>query len=703
MADFVQEFRKYILKSPLLFGVLVILLIRGTYMAKFQPQSAYVNNAIEKNKTEYNEILNKVKGKWNRETEKILKDIENKVKMQEEELAEYLGMEMMGEISHEECWKMKKKNANFENLRLKYELIKEQKEYVEENTKQRYFVYENGWNSFFGGQNLDMLLFLLISCSVPFVYCRDYENDMHRLLRLTKHGNRRYFWVKCGTSCFFSAFVVVTFWMEDYFVAKGKYGLNQGSAPIQSLSLFKDCQWHVSIQEMEVIALLLSCMGALYYTVFLQLLSVIFKQVLYAVVVGVGAVMLPYYMLQREKLIKLPLISTFLSRWELLRGIRQKNGEWFTFSRTQFLLLCMGAAGMMVLFLATSNICYQRRKIPFRHFRLGILCIIASLLSVCTGCEKDTQLTERATYDQNTLGELFSYGNKIISIGDASYKIYTGESGDDLFADPFHSQLEWSEIHALNMQGKNLYFRQDRGEGEYEIVALNVENGETKVVYNNASSLDGMDYLDIKALTTNVVQEDKTNVHIASQWVEDYYYYQIENGKLTQINMKKHTEEVILDDISSEVNACSNGILFYVKDSDYNIWTYDILNHKNQLLSEDSVIYAKATDRGIFYQNGVGEVYFFDSYNKTNKKITDKLQGDLGWADERFIYFMKEDKIVRFDISSQEQEVCYRTDKTITSMAGVEDGYLYLKVIDEKQEQKDVVVCKNEFLENICD
>ena len=50
--------------------------------------------------------------------------------MQEEELAEYLGMEMMGEISHEECWKMKKKNANFENLRLKYELIKEQKEYV---------------------------------------------------------------------------------------------------------------------------------------------------------------------------------------------------------------------------------------------------------------------------------------------------------------------------------------------------------------------------------------------------------------------------------------------------------------------------------------------------------------------------------------------------------------------------------------------
>lgn len=317
------------------------------------------------------------------------------------------------------------------------------------------------------------------------------------------------------------------------------------------------------------------------------------------------------------------------------------------------------------------------------------------MLSVCTGCEKDTQLTERATYDQNTLGELFSYGNKIISIGDASYKIYTGESGDDLFADPFHSQLEWSEIHALNMQGKNLYFRQDRGEGEYEIVALNVENGETKVVYNNASSLDGMDYLDIKALTTNVVQEDKTNVHIASQWVEDYYYYQIENGKLTQINMKKHTEEVILDDISSEVNACSNGILFYVKDSDYNIWTYDILNHKNQLLSEDSVIYAKATDRGIFYQNGVGEVYFFDSYNKTNKKITDKLQGDLGWADERFIYFMKEDKIVRFDISSQEQEVCYRTDKTITSMAGVEDGYLYLKVIDEKQEQKDVVVTLN--------
>ena len=103
--------------------------------------------------------------------------------------------------------------------------------------------------------------------------------------------------------------------------------------------------------------------------------------------------------------IKLPLISTFLSRWEVLRGIRQKNGE------------------------------------------------------------------------------LFSYGNKIISIGDASYKIYIGEKGDDLFADPFHSQLEWSEIHALNMQGKTLYFRQDRSEGEYEIVALNVENGETKVVY----------------------------------------------------------------------------------------------------------------------------------------------------------------------------------------------------------------------------
>ncbi|MDE6635789.1 MAG: hypothetical protein K2K09_04185 [Lachnospiraceae bacterium] len=272
--------------------MIIVLLIRGLYICE-ENANMYVDTGIERNKADYMQLMDELSGVLTPEKQQMLADMEEKNNSISQEIADSGLRNFQGELADEEYWNICKKNVGFHSLRNKVDLIQAQADYVKEDMSKRYFMYENGWKQFFGNRNINYPLLFLLIISITAIFCRDYETDMYRINRTTANGDAVCYISKITAGIIVSVFTAWSFWLEDILTAHMRFGLNNPDYPLQSISMFKDSRFDMTIGNTALLCLLFSILGAAFFSVILMFAAILFRKNMYAIVVSLAVCVLP--------------------------------------------------------------------------------------------------------------------------------------------------------------------------------------------------------------------------------------------------------------------------------------------------------------------------------------------------------------------------------------------------------------------------
>ncbi len=687
MEMFGQELQKCMKKSHILLVTLLLLVIAGCYKIWMEPANIYVDVKIEEKKAQYMQLMDRLEGAWTEETSCYFEEIEDKLSKERNEIAKAGELEVSGTLSKENYWQIVKKNGEYRELNEKFELIQDQKAYVEEDVQNRFFLYENGWNQFFGNRSINYWLLFLLILNVPVIFCRDYETDMYRINRVTRYGNAKYYFCKIGVGMFLSCLFTILFWLEDLVVCHIRFGLGQWNVPIQSLSIFKACKWKVSIGFGAVISLLLTLLGACFFSTILMLFSVLLRKSLYAIVITVVICILPIYMEITKWLCNLPLPTAYLDEQGFLLGYPSDQGDKIMYTMPQVLerILCSGF--VMFLCVMLGYFLYQQKnivKILIRTVKRSCFLPLLGVILTMTSCGVNEKAGESTYFDTITFGEFFVSDAGIISASQNKYSIYNEKNRTDLFQDPFFLEQEKETITLLNVQGNKLYYRKNKEYSEYEVIELDLYSGESKSLYKkNTVSANGQDYLNIVSEHAGNMRDIIKEATGGCAWVDGELYYHIENQNLMQYNIRNKSDKVILNQIAEESISYANGYLLYINNKDYNIWMYNVNTGDNEKISEQSCLKMKAFQNCFYYQTANGALYRITPETNKVTKVQNYLNGMFSWMDEKYVYSMDGNYIYRYEYKDGKAADKYKINETITSMATLRpEGEIYLNVIN---------------------
>ncbi len=110
-----------------------------------------------------------------------------------------------------------------------------------------------------------MIAFVII-LSISGVYSNEYANKMHGILLTSKKGRKEVFWSKFAVSILFSVSCVIAFQLLNAGILTWMYGIPFTDTPLNSLSLFYKMPTTLTAQQMYIMQLAGSMVGAMVLT-----------------------------------------------------------------------------------------------------------------------------------------------------------------------------------------------------------------------------------------------------------------------------------------------------------------------------------------------------------------------------------------------------------------------------------------------------
>lgn len=180
------------------------------------------------------------------------------------------------------------------NNRRGFDLIFEQYMYVRENPENRYFTRTNGWNALLDDERPDFLLvFVLLLLAAPF-FIQETASGMDRLLLTGVHGGistaRGKINLMLGTTVLLCLFTS----MVRYGICRIRYGLPNGSFPMQSLSCFSSSEKTLTLFMAFILMTALRTLGYLLLSMAVMVVSAHTKKYALTLLLCSAGVLLPY-------------------------------------------------------------------------------------------------------------------------------------------------------------------------------------------------------------------------------------------------------------------------------------------------------------------------------------------------------------------------------------------------------------------------
>lgn len=395
------ELRKMLLKRK---GLLIIIaaLALKIAMLDFSPKTVYVNFKMEDNRQVFNSYMEVLSGELNDEKARYIAteetnfsniDAEND-KIQTAYINGRLDDLAFIEFVSEYNAVIEKKEA--------FSVVQGQYQAALGNEK-CWFGYYNDWAFVYSQSSQDWLLILLVLLLTVPVITSEYSGGMAYLLDTAVNGKRRLRLSKYAAVMLVTAAVTMLFFTGEMIYANEKYGLSNGSYPIQTVPQFAQSEYDLTLSEGAVFILLNRLLGMCLLAVTVFFTGCRTKKPMYAMFAGVSSVLLPALLLSKSRLFyELPLPVGLLSSAGFLRSrfeASYMSGEFITLTKSSYymtLILCCGT------FLLLSALSIFRIRLPGRKCA-ALLCVPCILL---TGCENKPEITAEAVYNRHGAYEI---------------------------------------------------------------------------------------------------------------------------------------------------------------------------------------------------------------------------------------------------------------------------------------------------------
>ena len=161
--------------------------------------------------------------------------------------------------------------------------------------------YTNGWSVLLNRGSPSILLLLLIGILVVPVICAEYRTEMLPFLHSAKNGQTRLLLSKLIAVLVSAVFSVTVLEMTELICISVRYGLPDGSVPVQSISYLEACPWNLTAVQAFGFRLVLLMLGGCYLAVLLLYLTLKLKRSVPALLAGFGITLFPLWMFTETK------------------------------------------------------------------------------------------------------------------------------------------------------------------------------------------------------------------------------------------------------------------------------------------------------------------------------------------------------------------------------------------------------------------
>lgn len=538
-----------------------------------------------------------------------------------------------GEITEEELDVQLCLSADGERRREEFAVISERFAQVQQNPERVYFLYANGWVGLLGNEHPDYLLvILLMLLTVPAV-CDEYASEMYPLLRTAVNGGARLFAAKAAAALLAAVLAAALMFAAETAYYAAAMGLPGGSFPLQSLPPFAASPYRISIFGAAALSLLNRCIGAVYLTVLLLCLSVLFRRALSAVFLGTAGIVLPYFLCAgsvNRYLLPTPLSFLLSCCW--LRGsMPAKPGaqEIITVTPAQYAAVLCASAGIAAVLFLTGMLVFAGVSVHRRRrVSCALLCLLLPLL--LTGCAEAPDPVPELSglcWDQwRPLPE----SAEIAIAGDYSsgYALRLTDSGETvpLIRDCFAGPGEVRRCSLPFIDGKTVYYLAEYSMYHDAVIALDTEDFSEKTVCETVSS-DNLDMRErLFGLGAYLPTPEPQIVHTESFFVHNGQLILSKNGGIFRHDLQSGTQTCIYAG-KAENLAVTCGFVYYI-DALFNLCRWDPAANRSETLPVGKTRRFYAAENGLYFRDLKDSAFYFTPPDGSRKELLPDFDED---------------------------------------------------------------------------
>lgn len=670
-----QEAKKCLIKKRLLILWMVLLACKFFYGMELQGEGRFISSDLEECKSSYMEYMDRFQGRISdgkkAEIEKCLDDYHER----DDALSRLGDAAYYKEIPRE---KYIEKLISFQKEygdEKAVSILENQFNYILEDRESRYFVYYNGWVNFFRGVGQDVFLLVLAVPAFVLLGCREYESGMHVLNRTTRRGRKVLYWSKALSGVLFSILFAFSFFIVDLCISQIRYGLDGWRYPIQSIHIFADCPWKISIGGMVMLALALSVLGMVYLSGIVFVCAAIMKKVIPVGVVALSILLLPVFLFG-DGVYGMPLPTGFFQLKGYILGNYDVDQRQMVYMTKKELLFVIGVSMMVIAAChGISYMLYQEKKNFFRKIRVSAACILLTSF-VVSGCGRDDAAYENANAIFNNIGfgYLAASDDYVVDICDEA-TLHTVDGTQAIFRDPFE-KYDGERISIRNIVGDVFYYiymGSDNSLREYEIHALNLKTLDDRIIYEDKKyEIKGVPYLGIgdgdAEMAKGAYSEDEV---VTNWWMTEKEIILVRNHSIYSIDLKSGKKNRLIKDSEGDIFSYAGRTIYYV-DMAYALKGYSLDTGKEKTICASFVSQICASDQSLAYQTMDGKIYEY-RFADGGKEELCRSQDEMIFADCRYVYFNGQQSCYRIEKDSGKREaVC--SGKDVTEVMPSKDG-----------------------------
>lgn len=649
MGLYLEEFYKIMKKRYgflLLFGMVVMKLLFGFFLSE---DSHDTNFFLEENKKAFLEYEKELGGKLTKQKQKKIKFLIKQQKQANEFLLEQGKLLTEGTITIQEYQEHSIKEREILQKREVIDLLNEQYQYVKAKKEHRFLLYPNGWINFFQKAGKDFFCFFCIIFLTTTVFLREFEQGTQKMNLVCICGRKTLYDIKwCVALTIAILFSVFSYFIEIV-IAAGRYGLKHSSYPLQSLSLFEDCPWNISLMEAAILVLFLKIIGVILFTSLLQFCCLFFQKTIPSLVTSLLLTAIPYFFLSKKLLYSLPIPTSFFLLDGFLSGIYNiETGHYDFFSKKEFLIITGQVFFLILCFIFIGYFFYQgncyfkykiiniEKKWRKRSIKTLTIFFLLPLFFFCQ-CGVQEKAPILHNYENDTM---FENSTEIFTVCGNSFtrKEKDGEKEEALFLNLFWEKEDYETTRIIYVTESDIYYIKYYEFDQYDIVRFDLKQMEEHILYRyRDSQAKGYNYLGIipEPDSRRYHNQKRSKNKVTNFWLDGNYLYLVKDGKVEQLNQYTKKKRTIIGNAASNVSYY-DGRIYYLS-ADYILHCYCIKTKKTEQWETYPLQYFKLLeDKIVFYT--LDEQIGYCSHNWEKTELLGNSYGILLDATEQYFY-----------------------------------------------------------------
>jgi len=642
-------------------GLIIVILFVAFSVGMLLGNEKPTSLAVEDSKGQYMTYIEQVQGRLSENTEQFLASEYNRINEAQIAIDKLYDSYYNGKLSESEFIPERDRLESILVNRDGFELVYDQYIYVRENPDNRNFLYRNGWDGLLSNDSFDFLLVLTILLLVTPVFCHEFESSMDSLSLTMRKGGKS----EAACKVFLVLLTVLILGLLSivlrYLYFDIKYGLENGSFPLQSLLYFSTATKNVSLMETFLIVSSMKILGYLSFAIVVLFLSVCIKKYALTLFASTALIIVPFLGLGTsvaKYTLSGPLglmLGTGFFRGSVFKADRFTDEVMQVFHEiatntamlVAFVTVLVSLVMIYAIFHQRSSV-WSLNKTPNRHRAVSIILVICISMVCHTGCASNSGEQRSVVYNSRFST---SYENE-------QYSFYVDESDLDNRRLVFEDK-ETGEVHdlvrtplqssfrvALTIYGNSpyvYYIKHGLNKSEFReyidwvsIIEVDTRTFSERVIYERnidfnrellmgAVPLNNDDLLFLHVADAFFIDADNSNAFFITDAV---YQVDLNTGKITTLN------------IPTNSNIAFDGERIYYIGNRYRLSFYDINTKEYGVIPDLITTKFFLTENEILYLNRLDQnkLYAINMETLLSSKVLDKTVLDFH-GNSNFIYY----------------------------------------------------------------